>query len=103
MGQHSVFVTLRGDRFIDLDLPGRAWTLAEVSELRHLAGCDSYAIELTTETVEPAPQQGMLALEHAHLGRLDVFVVPIAPGRVEAVFNDLATADRAADATADRS
>jgi hypothetical protein len=99
VGQHPVFVNIVGERLTDLDLPGRAWTLASVSELQQLGGFDSYAIELTTDTTDPSPQQGMIALEHPQLGRVDLFVVPIAPGRVEAVFNELAGSADAATGT----
>lgn len=74
-----------GDRAID-------WRLVSVSELRRSGDFEGYSIEF--ETSEPDAAQGIVTLEHAELGAIDLFVVAIGPGRYEAVFNQLVGASQ---------
>jgi hypothetical protein len=46
------------------------------------------AFSLTFESSDPNPRaQQIFALEHAELGRFDLFLVPLAPATYEAVIN----------------
>jgi hypothetical protein len=93
--ERAGFLAHEGEAFADLGAPARTWTLAVVSDLRRTGDFESYSLELTADPIDPPVVQGMLTLGHHRLGRVELFVVPIAPGRVEAVFNALAR--RAAD------
>jgi hypothetical protein len=71
------FAPLKGERFSEL-------TLAEVNELAR-GDNDRVPFSLVFEG-EPAMPQGIRRIEHDALGPLDIFLVPVGPGRYEAVF-----------------
>jgi hypothetical protein len=49
---------------------------------------DHPAFSLTFESSDPTPrEQQIFALEHAELGRFELFLVPLAPTTYEAVIN----------------
>jgi hypothetical protein len=61
--------------------------LSSCDESAH-ARPDHPAFSLTFETSDPNPRtQQIFALEHAQLGRFDLFLVPIGPTRYEAVIS----------------
>jgi hypothetical protein len=52
---------------------------------------DHPAFSLTFESSDPTPRaQQIFTLEHAELGRVDLFLVPLAPTTYEAVINSTA-------------
>jgi hypothetical protein len=92
----SVFAALRGETFV-LRLPGGATADLELLEVRDLGRrktpngeLSNYGLTLLGRMRAPLPQ-AIYRLEHARLGALDVFLVPIgqdADGvRYEAIFN----------------
>jgi hypothetical protein len=71
------FAGLKGERFSELEL-------VEVNELARGAG-DRVPFSLVFAG-EPGLPQRIHRLEHETLGPLDIFLVPVGPGRYEAVF-----------------
>jgi hypothetical protein len=62
-------------------------TLTSVDESTD-ARPDHPAFSLTFESPDPSPaEQQIFALEHAELGRFELFLVPLAPTTYEAVIN----------------
>jgi hypothetical protein len=62
-------------------------TLSSVEESPH-ARPDHAAFSLTFESSDPTPrEQQIFSLEHAELGRFELFLVPLAPTTYEAVIN----------------
>jgi len=68
-----------GDAFRLAGSPQIEWRLVHVGELRRSGDFESYSIEFETTPIDGS--QGTVTLE--------LFVVAIAPGRYEAVFNQL--------------
>jgi hypothetical protein len=83
--QRDDFAQCVGDTFHVVGEGDVDWRLVGVSELRQSGDFESYSIEFETPT--HAAGQGIVALEHAELGAIELFVVAIGPGRYEAVFN----------------
>jgi hypothetical protein len=72
------FAPLKGGRF------GAGLELVEVNELARGAGARvPFALVFSGE---PGLRQGIHRVEHDALGPLDIFLVPVGPGRYEAVF-----------------
>jgi len=84
---HGDFSNHVGDAFRLAGSPQIEWRLVHVGELRRSADFESYSIEFETTPIDGS--QGTVTLEHRELGTLELFVVAIAPGRYEAVFNQL--------------
>jgi uncharacterized protein DUF6916 len=74
------FAPLKGGEFGGLEL-------VEVNELARGAGGDGVRVPFSLVfSGQPGMPQGIHRLEHEALGPLDVFLVPVGPGRYEAVF-----------------
>jgi hypothetical protein len=86
----GTFEPLIGDTFTATPSLGgepQTLTLTSCDESPH-ARPDHPAFSLTFESSEPnAREQQIFALEHAELGRFDLFLVPLAPPTYEAVIN----------------
>ena len=67
--------------------------LTEVAPLSRAAGSGSHPLHrepfslVFTSAPEVRLPQRIYALEHEHLGQLDIFLVPIGIGQYEAIFN----------------
>jgi uncharacterized protein DUF6916 len=82
------FAPLRGDRFriAPEDSPPFDVELVEVTEIpREPGGRMPFSLVFEGGPDPPLPQ-AIYRVEHEALGELDVFLVPIATGRYEAVF-----------------
>ena len=82
------FEPLRGDRFrIDPgDAPGFDAELVDVTEIaREPGGRAPFSLVFQGGPAPPLPQR-IHRVEHAALGALEIFLVPIGPDRYEAVF-----------------
>ena len=82
------FAPLRGDRFriAPDDAPPFEVELLEVTEIaRAPGGRAPFSLEFRGGPTPPLPQR-IHRVEHASLGTLAVFLVPIGPDRYEAVF-----------------
>jgi uncharacterized protein DUF6916 len=82
------FAPLRGDRFrIAPDgAPAFDAELVEVSEIpREPGGRAPFSLVFEGGPTPPLPQR-IHRVEHAKLGALEIFLVPIGPDRYEAVF-----------------
>src|SRR3954471_11744767 len=86
----GTFEPLVGDTFTATPSLGgerQTLTLTSCDESPH-ARPDHPAFSLAFEASDPEPrEQQIFALEHAELGRFELFLVPIAPTRYEVVFN----------------
>ena len=71
-----------GDRFTAAD--GSVFELAEANALPQSPGAPREPFSLIF--TGPAVAQGVYALEHPELGTLELFLVPVGPGRLEAAF-----------------
>ena len=82
------FAALRGDRFrIDPDgAPAFDTELVEVTEIwRAPGGNVPFALVFEGGPTRPLPQR-RYRVQHERLGKLELFLVPSAPARYEAVF-----------------
>jgi hypothetical protein len=82
------FVPLRGDRFriAPEDSPPFDVELVDVSEIpRGPGGRAPFSLEFQGGPNPPLPQR-IYRVEHNHLGAIEIFLVPIASDRYEAVF-----------------
>jgi hypothetical protein len=82
------FAGLRGDRFriAPGDAPDFEAELVEVSEItREPGGRAPFSLVLKGGPTPPLPQR-IYRVEHAELGALEIFLVPIAADRYEAIF-----------------
>jgi hypothetical protein len=82
------FAALRGDRFrIAPDgAPGFEAELVDVSELpREAGGRAPFSLVFQGGPDPPLPQR-IYRVEHADLGALEIFLVPIATDRYQAIF-----------------
>ena len=83
------FAALRGQRFrIAPDgAPAFEAELVEVTEIpREPGGRAPFSLVFEGGPDPPLPQR-IYRVEHGELGALEIFLVPIAPGRYEAVFS----------------
>ena len=88
--QRDDFAKCVGDTFRVVGESPDDWRLLGVSDLQRSGDFESYSIEFHAAH---RGTQGMVTLEHADLGTIDLFVVAVAPGRYEAVFNQLVGAE----------
>jgi hypothetical protein len=82
------FAPLRGDRFRIAagDAPDFEAELVEVTEIpREPGGRTPFSLVFKGGPNPPLPQR-IYRLEHAELGALEIFLVPIAEDRYEAIF-----------------
>jgi uncharacterized protein DUF6916 len=82
------FVPLRGERFwiAAEDLPPFEIELVEVTEIpREPGGRAPFSLEFLGGPDPPLPQR-IYRLEHEALGAIEIFLVPIASDRYQAVF-----------------
>jgi hypothetical protein len=82
------FAALRGDRFriAPDDSPAFEVELVEVTEIpREPGGRAPFSLELQGGPNPPLPQR-IYRLQHQDLGPMEIFLVPIASDRYEAVF-----------------
>ena len=98
--QHDDFAKCLSDTFRVVGDHAVGWRLVSVSELRRTGEYESYSIEFKAPEHDAGhdagqeARQGMVTLEHPELGAIELFVVAIAPGRYEAVFNHLVAAEQ---------
>jgi hypothetical protein len=85
--QRDDFAQCIGDTFRVVGARAVDWRLTSVSELQRSGDFEGYSIEF--ETSEHDVAQGIVTLQHADRGAIELFVVAIGPGRYEAVFNQL--------------
>jgi hypothetical protein len=88
--QHDDFSNHVGDSFRVVGSPQTELRLVHVSELKSSGDFESYSIEFETTQIDGA--QGIVTIDHAELGAVELFVVAVGPGRYEAVFNNLVRA-----------
>jgi hypothetical protein len=82
------FAALRGDRFRIVPHEGSPFAaeLVEVTEIsREPGGRAPFSLVFAGGPSPPLPQR-IYRVEHAQLGAIEIFLVPIAVGRYEAVF-----------------
>jgi hypothetical protein len=82
------FAPLRGDRFriAPTDAPAFDAELVEVTEgRREPGGRAPFSLVFRGGPTPPLPQR-IHRVEHAELGALEIFLVPVGPDRYEAVF-----------------
>jgi uncharacterized protein DUF6916 len=79
----ETFAPHQGSRF---SLDGLALELAQVTPLAGGGGSREPFSLVFAGPPEPALPQRIHRLEHAQLGVLELFLVPVGPGRYEAIF-----------------
>jgi uncharacterized protein DUF6916 len=82
------FAALRGDRFriVPGDVPDFEVELVEVAEIpREPGGRAPFSLAFRGGPTPPLPQR-IYRVEHDALGELDIFLVPIAADRYQAIF-----------------